>query len=1291
MDSICRDFEAFAQTLPPTNVQYWTLQQLLGSFYFRAGFYNKARTILLPAFEEIGKLVKSAQPKALNSRHERVLYKLAVVEYDAAESLCNEIAEAHYQSGNLQSAKALFEKCLTYRKTKLRDTHPDSLKTLTRLACVHRDLGDIERGLEILHDALEWLDAVVGKEHPLVFDAAYEIGKAYQLKALKYNPVYGSAGGVVKVKTPPYDSPMLSNNESRMDPDDNNEGNSSTSSLKGKASGSSSSSLAVSIPKTSRLLQGPPPGYRPPPSINSTPSHGSISAGGVIDLTTPTSAATSTTEMANGKRKRHAITEEIDGDDILVHPKQRQAPFGSMPVMVLDSPERPSAQQQPPRSNSNIVDLTATPSPARASASTNVNNNQPRAIFRPRTQRLDTPPRIRPRQTRLLSDDDLRIISEQQAHHNDTHAEGHQSHSDSDNNFVHDEVDDGEHQSEEEEDHDYASRGYYYDHDHEEGEGDDVFGHELDDGDEFDPFADGERDNVVEDSLFDCEEVAVIPRNTGRGGQRRGGGGFEVRGVGLGRQQEARRAGAGGNAGATEAMDDEALARLLQEEEYSVFQSANPVQNAQALADIMAGNNRASNSGRSTPSSRDPANNPRGRSAAYPHHTQNQPWPEDLLTGWRVAGSSSNNSRARNGNRRRGGGGGRLLGGWGDDEAGLDQLLLSRELQADPQLRATLMGMLAEEQGRGLAMNPANYLQDESFDDSYESLLALSERIGDAKPKGAKTDIIRSLPVKKFKKPTTSSTSHDGKGKGVDKNPQQSETDGDDARCAICLMDFEEGDELSGVPCLHWFHGPQTKPSTNKPRSSRQAKGKRISSVEDMDQMGRLAKYHQQCYKKVKDMTGTNGQKRPSPDAASDRPEPAKRPATQPSASSTQAQFSTSLASSAPANQNKATMQSNNNPQGTTASRPSPMVSADRRAYGSALSSASTSGTVRSSFALPPRPNDMRTNGAGSSNSSPHSVNQQAKSTPSRSQSLNERSPATGPRTASRSSSSFDMDAALEQIMAPRPSVTFPESAGGDRATGTPSAGVVSPPMNAAPGPHSGNVAKSQPAGVSSLSTPGSGQVRPPIPLPQRPGLTVTPAAPLRNEAAAPTSHHLRSNSESNANGNKTTSNPPVSETNTQRRNSQPSLQQQQNHTQSQSTAPRPSGENTSQLPPTVPTTTKNSTVPRPSAENTSQLPTTVPTTAKNNTPSNQNQSQNQSRAEETQQEQQPPVPSTTPAAVVVRKDADNVVETVLLNWIHIRLKKVWHFWLDRRNQSTPTKAKHENLARSLMKLFAVV
>ncbi|TPX32121.1 hypothetical protein SmJEL517_g04669 [Synchytrium microbalum] len=81
-----------------------------------------------------------------------------------------------------------------------------------------------------------------------------------------------------------------------------------------------------------------------------------------------------------------------------------------------------------------------------------------------------------------------------------------------------------------------------------------------------------------------------------------------------------------------------------------------------------------------------------------------------------------------------------------------------------------------------LAQNLGNY---GFIPDTYEGLLALSERIGDAKPKGISVQFMSQLPSRKY---------------------VGGSLVGEDARCAICLTAYEDGNDVKTVPCGHQFH-----------------------------------------------------------------------------------------------------------------------------------------------------------------------------------------------------------------------------------------------------------------------------------------------------------------------------------------------------------------------------------------------------------------------------------------------------------------------------------------------------
>jgi len=82
--------------------------------------------------------------------------------------------------------------------------------------------------------------------------------------------------------------------------------------------------------------------------------------------------------------------------------------------------------------------------------------------------------------------------------------------------------------------------------------------------------------------------------------------------------------------------------------------------------------------------------------------------------------------------------------------------------------------------------NLGDYMRDEDFDPSYESLLALASALGEVKPKATSDRVIASLPTGVFQdwaKPDS------------------------DERCPICLDDYEPSDPVMKLTdCPHWLH-----------------------------------------------------------------------------------------------------------------------------------------------------------------------------------------------------------------------------------------------------------------------------------------------------------------------------------------------------------------------------------------------------------------------------------------------------------------------------------------------------
>ncbi|KAI8815784.1 uncharacterized protein EV422DRAFT_572484 [Fimicolochytrium jonesii] len=102
----------------------------------------------------------------------------------------------------------------------------------------------------------------------------------------------------------------------------------------------------------------------------------------------------------------------------------------------------------------------------------------------------------------------------------------------------------------------------------------------------------------------------------------------------------------------------------------------------------------------------------------------------------------------------------------------------------------------------GHLQHAENYMDDDELD--YERLLALGDRLGDVKPKGLPAATIASLPTCTFQPSSTSSR------KGKTSTAAAASVvylSGEDAKCTVCLMEYDAGEEIKGTPCMHWFHG----------------------------------------------------------------------------------------------------------------------------------------------------------------------------------------------------------------------------------------------------------------------------------------------------------------------------------------------------------------------------------------------------------------------------------------------------------------------------------------------------
>ncbi|KAF9951336.1 Nucleolysin TIAR [Mortierella alpina] len=110
--------------------------------------------------------------------------------------------------------------------------------------------------------------------------------------------------------------------------------------------------------------------------------------------------------------------------------------------------------------------------------------------------------------------------------------------------------------------------------------------------------------------------------------------------------------------------------------------------------------------------------------------------------------------------------------------------------------------------------NPEDYLNDDQVDDSYEGLLRLSERIGQAKAKGVSEQTLRDMDkhiaswsrVRAIKAALPSSTASTSTSTSTSTSSTSSADDGVDENCTICLQTYKLPDLLRTLPCRHGFH-----------------------------------------------------------------------------------------------------------------------------------------------------------------------------------------------------------------------------------------------------------------------------------------------------------------------------------------------------------------------------------------------------------------------------------------------------------------------------------------------------
>ncbi|THH09442.1 hypothetical protein EW145_g2002 [Phellinidium pouzarii] len=147
-----------------------------------------------------------------------------------------------------------------------------------------------------------------------------------------------------------------------------------------------------------------------------------------------------------------------------------------------------------------------------------------------------------------------------------------------------------------------------------------------------------------------------------------------------------------------------------------------------------------------------------GTAAGHNHQDLQQPQSNGSLHDW-FAMVSANRTRARQ----------RARSGRRDEDAPSTMRSFSTRIGRRPTLR-----------------NLGDFMRDEDFDTSYESLVALAATLGEAKPRATPAHVISALPTGLYK----------------DWQSPQSDT-----RCPICLDDYKDVDPvLKAEPCNHWCH-----------------------------------------------------------------------------------------------------------------------------------------------------------------------------------------------------------------------------------------------------------------------------------------------------------------------------------------------------------------------------------------------------------------------------------------------------------------------------------------------------